>query len=174
METLEKKGYISKVSDFIGTVKVTKRYTLNITRNLEEKFSKNNMENENFKNGDNIANSIKKEVIKSAQIPLLGKLKNRENILSEENIIEYISVPEEYGKEKQIYSFRIAHSKYKELGIFRDSIVVFDVKQHYIPGDFVAFYEKQKNRINIQKYIRGEDKSKNLGKVIGCYTKITF
>lgn len=164
IDNLEKKGYVTRTTKQVGAQKVTTTYTLNNNEIREELVGKSIKE----------VSKKEQESLKVAKVPFISRIKNKENILSKDNIKEYIAIPEEYGKQKYIYAFESPHSKFKEIGILGHSIIIVDTYQRYIHGDYVAYYEKEKNRVNISDYKRGTSKENIIGKVIGTYTKITY
>ena len=93
-----------------------------------------------------------------------------------ENLKEYIAVPIEYGKEKNMYAFESKNSEFKEVGILNKSLVIFDTEERYISRDLVAIIEEKASytRIGIKRYERGENTEKILGKIVGVYTNITY
>lgn len=161
MEKLETKGLIKKITEMRGDNKVTVRYMLVHSDNeILDIINKAKQNEDRLKS------------LNTAKIPLIGKLENKEDFFAPENIKEYIGVPEEYGKQENMFAFQSMNSNLAEVGIFRHSIVIVDKIQRYIAGDYVAIYDN--TRINIQKYKRYRTKEDILGKVIGSYTRVTF
>ncbi len=160
---LEEKGYIKKSVN--ENDKVT-RYDLIISSLNEE--------------GTNLRKKKKEKYelvsLRVAKIPYIYKIINKENIFAEENLKEYIAVPIEYGKEKNMYAFESKNGNFKEVGILKKSLVIFDVEERYISNDIVAIIEEKENytRIGIKRYKRGENTEKILGKIVGVYTNITY
>ena len=75
-----------------------------------------------------------------------------------------------------MYAFESKNADFKEVGILKKSLVVFDVEERYISNDIVAVIEEKENytRIGIRRYKRGENTEKILGKIVGVYTNITY
>ena len=75
-----------------------------------------------------------------------------------------------------MYAFESKNSDFKELGILKKSIVIFDVEERYISDDIVAIIENKENytRIGIRRYKRGDSTENILGKIVGVYTNITY
>ena len=160
---LEEKGYIKKSVN--ENEKVT-RYDL-IISSLNEK-------------GTNLRKKKKEKYelvsLRVAKVPYIYKIVNKENIFAEENLKEYIAVPIEYGKEKNMYAFESKNADFKEVGILKKSLVIFDIEERYISNDIVAVIEEKENhtRIGIRRYKRGKNTEKILGKIVGVYTNITY
>ena len=160
---LEEKGYIKKT---INKNDKVKRYDLVI--------SSLNVDGTKLRKKRNEKHELVS--LKVAKVPYIYKIKNKENIFSEENLKEYIAIPIEYGKEKNMYAFESKNSDFKELGILKKSIVIFDVEERYISNDIVAIIENKENytRIGIRRYKRGDSTENILGKIVGVYTNITY
>lgn len=160
---LEEKGYIKKT---INKNDKVKRYDLVI--------SSLNVDGTKLRKKKNEKHELVS--LKVAKVPYIYKIKNKENIFAEENLKEYIAIPIEYGKEKNMYAFESKNSDFKELGILKKSIVIFDVEERYISNDIVAIIENKENytRIGIRRYKRGDSTENILGKIVGVYTNITY
>ena len=150
---LEEKGYIKKT---INKNDKVKRYDLVI--------SSLNLDGTKLRKKKNEKHELVS--LKVAKVPYIYKIKNKENIFSEENLKEYIAIPIEYGKEKNMYAF----------GILNKSLVIFDTEERYISRDLVAIIEEKASytRIGIKRYERGDSTENILGKIVGVYTDITY
>ena len=141
-------------------------------RKLEEKgyIKKTINKNDKVKRYDLVVS------LKVAKVPYIYKIKNKENIFAEENLKEYIAIPIEYGKEKNMYAFESKNSEFKEVGILNKSLVIFDTEERYISRDLVAIIEEKASytRIGIKRYERGDITENILGKIVGVYTDITY
>lgn len=109
--------------------------------------------------------------IKTAAIPLFGRIYEKTNLFSEINYEELISVPVSRGMEENLFAFKNTSSKYNEKGMPKSSIIVVDKKKKPIHGDYVAKYKNGK--FDISKYERGQDQNV-IGKIIGSYINITY
>lgn len=160
---LEEKGYIKKT---INKNDKVKRYDLVISSLNADGTKLRKKKNE------------KHELVslKVAKVPYIYKIKNKENIFAEENLKEYIAIPIEYGKEKNMYAFESKNSEFKEVGILNKSLVIFDTEERYISRDLVAIIEEKASytRIGIKRYERGDITENILGKIVGVYTDITY
>ena len=112
--------------------------------------------------------------LRVAKVPYIYKIINKENIFAEENLKEYRAVPIEYGKEKNMYAFESKNSDFKELGILKKSLVIFDVEERYISNDIVEVIEEKENhtRIGIRRYKRGDNMGKNVKQYENILEKI--
>ena len=63
--------------------------------------------------------------LRVAKVPYIYKIINKENIFAEENLKEYIAVPIEYGKEKNMYAFESKNSDFKEF----EGIILEELKK---------------------------------------------
>ena len=160
---LEEKGYIKKT---INKNDKVKRYDLVI--------SSLNLDGTKLRKKKNEKHELVS--LKVAKVPYIYRIKNKENIFSEENLKEYIAIPIEYGKEKNMYAFESKNADFKEVGILKKSLVIFDIEERYISNDIVAVIEEKENhtRIGIRRYKRGENTENILGKIVGVYTNITY
>ena len=160
---LEEKGYIKKT---INKNDKVKRYDLVI--------SSLNVDGTKLRKKRNEKHELVS--LKVAKVPYIYKIKNKENIFAEENLKEYIAIPIEYGKEKNMYAFESKNSEFKEVGILNKSLVIFDTEERYISRDLVAIIEEKASytRIGIKRYERGDSTENILGKIVGVYTNITY
>lgn len=150
--------------------------------NLEKKGYINILEENNRMTGINIKKKLfvekinkdrktKLEKIKTASIPLLGRIYEKDNLFTEINYEELISVPVPIGMEENLFAFKNTSSEFTEIGMPKSSIVIVDKKSKPIHGDFVAKYIDGK--LDVIKYERGENEY-IIGKIIGSYTDITY
>lgn len=126
-----------------------------------------------------------KKQIKSALIPYIKKVKDPENILNPENILEYIAVPFNFQREENMFAFNVPkkgmHSAKKSLNI--GNIAIVDMKAEYLSKDYVAKIYYDENIIALDEYFmykenklkktNGENQYKILGKVVGSFKAFT-
>ncbi len=152
LNNLQEKGYINIVEDnnrMIG---------INVKENL-------------FTEKTNTKRKTKINQTKTASIPLLGRIYEKNNIFAEINYEELISVPVSTGMEDNLFAFKNISSKFTTIGMPKSAIVIVDKKTKPIHGDFVAKYLDGK--FDIIKYERGNDEN-IVGKIIGSYSEITY
>ena len=149
---LEEKGYINIA------IENNRMIGINIKANL-------------FKEKTNTNRKTKINKIKTSAIPLFGRIYEKNNLFTEINYEELISVPVPIGMEENLFAFKNSSSDYTEEGMPKSSIIIVDKKIKPIPGDFIAKYNDGK--FDILKYKRGDDEN-IIGKIIGSYTEITY
>lgn len=152
LDNLQDKGYINIVKDN------NKMVGINIKENL-------------FTEKINTERKTKINNIKTASIPLVGRIYEKNNLFTEINYEELISVPVSIGMEDNLFAFKNVSSEFRTIGMPKSAIVIVDKKTKPIHGDFVAKYLDGK--FDIIKYERGNDEN-IVGKIIGSYTEITY
>lgn len=124
-----------------------------------------------FINTETTKRRTKLEKVKTAAIPLFGRIYEKTNLFTEINYEELISVPVSVGQEENLFAFKNTTNEFKEIGMPKSSIIIVDKKVNPIHGDYVAKYVDGK--FNISKYQRGENEN-IIGKIIGSYIDITY
>lgn len=81
--------------------------------------------------------------VKTAEIPLFGRIYEKDNLFTEINYEELISVPVSRGMEENLFAFKNNSSKFEENGMPKSSIIVVDKKVKPIHGDYVAKYKER-------------------------------
>ncbi len=152
LDILNEKGYINIV------LENNRMIGINVKDNL-------------FVDKTNKDRKTKLDKIKTASIPLFGRIYEKNNLFTEINYEELISVPVSIGMEENLFAFKNISSELTEVGMPKSSIIIVDKKTKPIHGDFVAKYID--GQFNIIKYQRGEDEH-IVGKIIGSYTDITY
>ena len=152
LDNLQDKGYINIVKDN------NKMFGINIKENI-------------FTEKINTERKTKINNIKTASIPLVGRIYEKNNLFTEINYEELISVPVSIGMEDNLFAFKNVSSEFRTIGMPKSAIVIVDKKTKPIHGDFVATYLDGK--FEIIKYERGNDEN-IVGKIIGSYTDITY
>lgn len=109
--------------------------------------------------------------IKTASIPLLGRIYEKSNLFNEINYQELISVPVPVGKEENLFAFKAIKDDFKFAGMPKSSTIIVDKKEKPIHGDYVVKYDDGK--LDISKYERGQDDN-IIGKIIGSYIDIMY
>jgi repressor LexA len=79
-----------------------------------------------------------KGIVRSEGLPLLGTVAAGQPILAEENIEEYVSVPEMAGGGEGEYLLRIRGDSMKDAGILEDDLVVVRPQDTAQDGDVVV------------------------------------
>lgn len=151
LDNIEKKGYIDIINENNRMVGI----------NVKRDFFKEK----------NTKRKTKINKIKTAEIPLFGRIYEKTNLFTEVNYEELISVPVSAGMEENLFAFKNTSSEYREIGMPKSSIIVVDKKKKPIHGDYIAKYDNGK--FDIAKYERGNDEG-IIGKIIGSYTDITY
>lgn len=182
-EYIKTKGISPSLREISDNTKIKSPTTVKKHLNILEKQgyikiieSNNRMSGIKIKNGlfeDIELNKRKSKInkIKTAEIPLFGRIYEKNNLFSEINYEELISVPVSRGMEENLFAFKNTSSKYEESGMPKSSIIVVDKKIKPIHGDYVAKYSNGK--FDILKYERGQDQD-IIGKIIGSYINITY
>ena len=129
----------------------------------------------------------KKTVLPEKGLPLVGQVAAGEPILAEENVEEYIEIPDVIGGEEGDYILQIRGESMKNAGIFEGDYVVVRPVDDAAEGEIVValigdeatvkrFY-READHIRLQpenetmEPIRTKD-AKILGKVVGVFRKI--
>jgi repressor LexA len=129
----------------------------------------------------------KKTVLPEKGLPLVGQVAAGEPILAEENVEEYIEVPDVIGGEEGDYILQVRGESMKNAGIFEGDYVVVRPTDDAAEGEIVValigeeatvkrFY-READHIRLQpenetmEPIRTKD-AKILGKVVGVLRKI--
>jgi repressor LexA len=129
----------------------------------------------------------KKTVLPEKGLPLVGQVAAGEPILAEENVEEYIEIPDVIGGEEGDYILQIRGESMKNAGIFEGDYVVVRPVEDAAEGEIVValigdeatvkrFY-READHIRLQpenetmEPIRTKD-AKILGKVVGVFRKI--
>jgi repressor LexA len=79
-----------------------------------------------------------RSIVAGDGLPLVGSVAAGQPILAEENIEEYVSVPEFAGGEEGEYLLRIRGESMKEAGILEDDLVVVRPQDTASDGDIVV------------------------------------
>lgn len=120
--------------------------------------------------------------IRVALIPHISKVKNKEKIISKENITEYVAIPEEFIREENMFAFTLTNKFYEKVpNITEGALLVVDTKAKYLSQDFVAKIRKDEGYVSIEvaRYSMVQEREENgeyiyLGKIVGSYCKITY
>ena len=129
----------------------------------------------------------KKTVLPEKGLPLVGQVAAGEPILAEENVEEYIEIPDVIGGEEGDYILQIRGESMKNAGIFEGDYVVVRPVDDAAEGEIVValigdeatvkrFY-READHIRLQpenetmEPIRTKD-AKILGRVVGVFRKI--
>src|SRR3954447_25771350 len=129
----------------------------------------------------------KKTVLPKNGLPLVGQVAAGEPILAEENVEEYIEIPDVIGGEEGDYILQIRGESMKNAGIFEGDYVVVRPVDDAAEGEIVValigeeatvkrFY-READHIRLQpenetmEPIRTKD-AKILGKVVGVFRKV--
>src|SRR4051794_31441643 len=128
-----------------------------------------------------------KRVIRKPGLPLVGQVAAGSPILAEENIEEYVELPDAVGGHDGDYVLRVQGDSMRDAGILEGDYVVVQQAKDAIDGEIVValledeatvkrFY-KEKNKVRLQpanrayKPIRTAD-VELLGKVVGVYRRV--
>jgi repressor LexA len=128
-----------------------------------------------------------KRVIKPDGLPLVGQVAAGEPLLAEENIEEYLEIPEVIGGEDGDYILRIRGESMKDAGIIEGDFVVVKRAERADDGEIVVAligeeatikrYFREKDHVRLQpeneamEPIRSSDVTV-LGKVVGVFRKV--
>jgi repressor LexA len=129
----------------------------------------------------------KRTIMPGGGLPLVGQVAAGEPILAEENIEDYIEIPDVIGGEDGDYVLRVRGESMKEAGIFEDDYVVVRPAEEAGDGEIVVAligedatvkrYFRESDHIRLQpenaamEPIRTTEASV-LGKVIGVVRKV--
>ena len=128
-----------------------------------------------------------RKAIKGQGLPLVGQVAAGQPILAEENIEEYVEVPEVIGGEDSDYVLRVQGDSMRDAGILEGDYVVVKSSEEASNGEIVVallgdeatvkrFY-REKDRIRLQpankeyKPIRTRE-AQLLGRVVGVFRKV--
>jgi repressor LexA len=128
-----------------------------------------------------------KNIVRPAGLPLVGQVAAGSPILAEENIEEYISVPEVAGGNDGEYILRIRGESMKDAGILEGDFVVVRTQETAKNGEIVVAmvgeeatvkrFFKEADHIRLQpenetmEPIRSKD-VRVLGRVVGVFRKV--
>jgi len=128
-----------------------------------------------------------KKAVQPGGLPLVGQVAAGEPVLAEENIEEYLEIPEVIGGENGDYILRIRGESMKDAGILEGDYVVVQRSQAARDGEIVVAligeeatvkrYFREKDHVRLQpenasmKAIRSKDVTV-LGKVVGVFRKV--
>jgi repressor LexA len=130
----------------------------------------------------------KKTIMPGRGIPLVGQVAAGEPIVAEENIEEYIEVPDVIGGEDGDYILQVRGESMIEAGIFEDDYVVVRPASEASDGEIVVAligedatvkrYFRESDHIRLQPENRAMKPIRTteavvLGKVIGVFRKVT-
>jgi repressor LexA len=129
-----------------------------------------------------------RKVIRGPGLPLVGQVAAGEPILAEENIEEYVEVPEAIGGEDSDYVLRVQGDSMRDAGILEGDYVVVKSAEKADNGEIVVAlvgeeatvkrFFKEKDRVRLQpenkayKPIRTKD-AQLLGRVVGVFRKVS-
>jgi repressor LexA len=128
-----------------------------------------------------------KKAIRKPGLPLVGQVAAGSPILAEENIEEYVELPDAVGGHDGDYVLRVQGDSMRDAGILEGDYVVIQQTKSAIDGEIVValledeatvkrFY-REKDKVRLQpankayKPIRTAD-VELLGKVVGVYRKV--
>jgi repressor LexA len=130
----------------------------------------------------------KKTIMPGRGIPLVGQVAAGEPIVAEENIEEYIEVPDVIGGEDGDYILQVRGESMIEAGIFEDDYVVVRPASEASDGEIVVAligedatvkrYFREADHIRLQPENQAMEPIRTseavvLGKVIGVFRKVT-
>jgi repressor LexA len=129
-----------------------------------------------------------KRAVRPTGLPLVGQVAAGEPILAEENIEEYLQVPDVIGGEAGDYVLKVRGESMKDAGILEDDFVVVRPAERARDGEIVVAllgdeatvkrFFKEKDQIRLQpenkdmKPIKTRDAT-ILGRVVGVFRSIT-
>jgi repressor LexA len=128
-----------------------------------------------------------KKAMRGPGLPVVGRVAAGEPILAEENIEEYVEVPEAIGGEDSDYVLRVQGDSMRDAGILEGDYVVVKSATDATNGEIVVallgdeatvkrFY-REKDRVRLQpankayKPIRTRD-AQLLGRVVGVFRRV--
>jgi repressor LexA len=128
-----------------------------------------------------------RKAMRSPGLPVVGRVAAGEPLLAEENIEEYVEVPEAIGGEDSDYVLRVQGDSMRDAGILEGDYVVVKSADDATNGEIVVallgdeatvkrFY-REKDRVRLQpankayKPIRTRD-AQLLGRVVGVFRKV--
>jgi repressor LexA len=130
-----------------------------------------------------------KKVVRPSGLPLVGQVAAGEPILAEENIEDYLEVPDVVGGEDGDYILRIRGESMKDAGILEGDFVVVRPTERARDGEIVVAlvgeeeatvkrFFREKDQVRLQpenrsmKPIRTRDVTV-LGRVVGVFRRVT-
>lgn len=129
-----------------------------------------------------------KKAIRPAGLPLVGQVAAGQPILAEENIEEYLEVPDVIGGEDGDYVLRVRGDSMKDAGILEDDYVVVHPADSAEDGEIVVAligeeatvkrYFREADHVRLQpeneamEPIRTTD-AKLLGRVVGVFRRVS-
>jgi repressor LexA len=129
-----------------------------------------------------------KKAIRPAGLPLVGQVAAGQPILAEENIEEYLQVPDLIGGEDGDYVLRVRGDSMKDAGIIEDDFVVVRPADTADDGEIVVALIGEE--ATVKRYFRESDhvrlqpeneamepirttEAKLLGRVVGVFRKVS-
>ena len=128
-----------------------------------------------------------RQALRGPGLPLVGQVAAGEPVLAEENIEEYLDVPDVIGGEEGDYILRVKGDSMKDAGILEGDYVVVKQSKDAANGEIVVAlleheatvkrFFREKDRVRLQpensayKPIRTKD-VELLGKVVGVFRRI--
>ncbi len=128
-----------------------------------------------------------KKVIRGNGLPVVGQVAAGQPILADENIEEYVEVPEMIGGEESDYVLRVRGDSMRDAGILEGDYVVVKASEDATNGEIVVAlledeatvkrFFREKDRVRLQpenkayKPIRTKD-AQLLGRVVGVFRKV--
>jgi repressor LexA len=128
-----------------------------------------------------------KKVVTPEGLPLVGQVAAGQPILAEENIEEYVTVPEAAGGDEGEYILRVAGESMRDAGILAGDYVVVRRQDTALDGDIVVAmvgedatvkrFFRERDHIRLQpenpemEPIRSAD-VRVIGKVVGVFRKV--
>src|SRR6185436_15411095 len=97
----------------------------------------------------------KRTIMPGGGLPLVGHVAAGEPILAEENIEEYIEIPDVIGGEDGDYVLRVRGESMKEAGIFEDDYVVVRPAEDASDGEIVVALIGEE--ATVKRYFRESD-----------------
>jgi repressor LexA len=130
-----------------------------------------------------------KKVVRPGGLPLVGQVAAGQPVLAEENIEEYLDVPDVVGGEDGDFILRVRGESMKDAGILEGDFVVVHPTERARDGEIVVAlvgdeeatvkrFFREKDRIRLQpenksmKPIRTRD-VRLLGRVVGVFRRVT-
>jgi repressor LexA len=129
-----------------------------------------------------------KKAIRPAGLPLVGQVAAGQPVLAEENIEEYLEVPDVIGGEEGDYVLRVRGDSMKDAGILEDDYVVVRPLDDADNGEIVVAligeeatvkrYFHERDHIRLQPENEAMEpirttEAKLLGKVVGVFRKVS-
>jgi repressor LexA len=128
-----------------------------------------------------------RKAIRGNGLPLVGRVAAGQPILAEENIEEYVEVPEVIGGEESDYVLRVQGDSMRDAGILEGDYVVVKASEEATNGEIVVAlledeatvkrFFREKDRVRLQpenkayKPIRTRE-AQILGRVVGVFRKV--